>query len=745
MVTRTGLPDTPDIITPAQRVSAPVAQNMGAAWEMVAQFTDDINRRLEPALKEEGLKKAAKAAAKGDYRKRVLPMNAIDDGYNAGIESAYLAKTGMDVESIIAQAALEHPEGENGEGLALKLQDAKSAYLESVRPEYALAVGQKFDALAQRAVLQAEGTYRDVQTKGAFETLKTRRDQLIDQLTSVNSIESALASPDGDVERSPLAEFTAITDQMANNPAFAKFGYTAGSAADDYARLTSRIVANGYAESAVRMATDGNFSPTAVKNAYDALDAALKDPDLVMDERGRDATFGNARQVIQREVQYRRQLQAEVNRSLREARSAMKFELSDALQGAKEFVNFGGLLDDAALEQLAGAVEQYGGVAQRRQLREIGIMVGVQRQFAGLNMQEMQRATRQLTDRENLDPDSAIAAKAAKTYVERLAALSKRDPLFAYKTVSGKPAPELFDAAGNPTAAGVRARYNYAKEAADFLGTGRVQMFTPDEQEVLGRIADEGGPKMVTLGKFIVDAVGPDDAFQAVQELGNKEAFGVAAAGAAYASGQPTFAGRIAEGQALLRNPAYPKNAYKKEDRQAVFDREMRPYMKALSPETQMRIRKAADAAFESYMKDNPGDDERATYQAVLRQATGGRLRNGAVFGGLVVDKRQIPQDVPSWMRASKWDDVIGALRPQDFTKGSLTGSPPMAGGRELTAQQMKVAKMRPTGNGRYRFYIDDPYSDNPRYVVDAEGKPYELDLNRLRGSLRQRFPNDIE
>ncbi|WAC26343.1 hypothetical protein [Ancylobacter sp. SL191] len=131
--------------------------------------------------------------------------------------------------------------------------------------------------------------------------------------------------------------------------------------------------------------------------------------------------------------------------------------------------------------------------------------------------------------------------------------------------------------------------------------------------------------------------------------------------------------------------------------------------------------------------------DSRAVFERTLQEAAGATFdREGTQFGGVTerrvggflgVGGRTDRVLVPSNIRADRFGDVIGALEDGDFTLPNLT------------AEKVRAARLVAVAPGQYRVALGDPDSDDPRWIRDASGLDFILDLQALEPALRRRVP----
>lgn len=286
-------------------------------------------------------------------------------------------------------------------------------------------------------------------------------------------------------------------------------------------------------------------------------------------------------------------------------------------------------------------------------------------------------------------------------------------------------------------------RVAQARAVADTLSRDP-QFLRPEERERMKAIVDAGGDKALGLATAIVKGAGTD-ASKVLTEIGG-EAPLLAQAGSVLAEGGSLSLARDVMAAAQIRQIKGGKIAMP--DPQ-LFTAAVRDGFGAafnLQGADKQRIQAAASAATSARLDRNNIDpkssEAQALYKKTLQEAAGAVFVDGTQYGGVAAYKPgywssyQVP--VPSGVKADAFRDVIRSIRDEDLA--GLPVPPQTADGRPYRAQD--VAGAVPIAvRGGYRFAMGDPQSADPKYIRGADGRPFVLPFEQLRGELIQRVP----
>lgn len=154
-----------------------------------------------------------------------------------------------------------------------------------------------------------------------------------------------------------------------------------------------------------------------------------------------------------------------------------------------------------------------------------------------------------------------------------------------------------------------------------------------------------------------------------------------------------------------------------------------------------LRIEQAARAIAATRMRslaDNKGNEAKEIYRQAIDEAVGGQKIDGQIYGGMTRVKPgwwtsyHVP--APPDVRADRFMNVLQEIRDADLAAQPV---PPAAG---FKASQLHQAVPVPVAGG-YRFAMNGPNSEDPRWIPGADGKPFELKWELVKGTLRSRAP----
>jgi len=269
------------------------------------------------------------------------------------------------------------------------------------------------------------------------------------------------------------------------------------------------------------------------------------------------------------------------------------------------------------------------------------------------------------------------------------------------------------------------------------------RMLQIDEVKRLNRTIEMGGEKAVQTVEALVKGAGRD-APRLMREIGGS-APELSQAGLLMAAGRSQAARELLAGVAL-RN--VEGGAKMREVAQAEFGKAFTEIVGAAmvdNPQDQARIRQTAQTIAAYRLRnaaDMKGSAAMQVYRDSIQDALGRGTVGGEQFGGVARVKpgwwNSYPVVAPPDVRADRFQDVIGAIRDTDLISQPV---PPAAG---FNAQRLRQAVPVAVPGG-YRFALGDPASSDPRFVRGADGAPFVLRWDTVRGELRARVPGAFE
>jgi len=334
------------------------------------------------------------------------------------------------------------------------------------------------------------------------------------------------------------------------------------------------------------------------------------------------------------------------------------------------------------------------------------------------------------------------------------------DPV-AYGARTGLiPATELDLSTPEALARSLRARMPLAEEMGRHHGVP-VRYLQAVEQQALVAAMSEGGDRLIGLAGAIAAAAG-DRAPDIFRQIFDR-APGLAHMGALAAYGARTD---------VLRDAAYGIQLRRQEGS------DFRPRAAPTQAQRQEMVNEIIGTAFGGMERARDGAASLAdllyevraraaghatwqpdVYRQALRDAVGGSVGpDGHRYGGVVfhnpwmLSRGSNPIVIPPQVRADRWQDLIDALRPEDFAVADADGRivsdglPRGGGDRAIPLSAVRRGTLVPIGGG-FRFYVamGGPNGANPLWLAAPPGTGeqgrFVLDLDALLPRLRERRP----
>lgn len=269
------------------------------------------------------------------------------------------------------------------------------------------------------------------------------------------------------------------------------------------------------------------------------------------------------------------------------------------------------------------------------------------------------------------------------------------------------------------------------------------RMLQVEEVKRLNRVIEMGGEKAVETVQALVTGAGRD-APRLMKEMGGA-APELSQAGLLMASGRMQAARELLAGVALR---GVEGGAKVREVAQNEFGKAFTDIVGAAmvdNPQDQARIRQTA-MTIAMYRLRNASDMKGSAAQQIYRDSIQDALGRGTVdgvqFGGVAKVKpgwwSTYPVVAPPDVRADRFQDVIGAIRDTDLASQPVPPAPGFSAARLRQAVPVAVP-------GGYRFAMGDPSSNRPDFIRGADGAPFTLRWDSVRGDLRARVPGAFE
>ncbi|GLI25670.1 hypothetical protein GGQ86_000365 [Xanthobacter flavus] len=353
------------------------------------------------------------------------------------------------------------------------------------------------------------------------------------------------------------------------------------------------------------------------------------------------------------------------------------------------------------------------------------------------------------------DELAASRLAAGETLLKEMRTQLAADPLgWAERTGTAQPVPLDLNDPGT-----AQVRIAQAQEVARHYNVAPVYL-RPEDRAAISAAQAAGGQGMVATARAIVDGFG--DLAPRVFAEASKEAPLLARVGALASSGA---ASTLMEDVATtLGNRATPGHkapgwAEDKARHLAVAANEVYGSAFSASPSERETAETLARTAFETrvyrrgFVPKLDDTDTLKGFKQTLQEAAGASFdADGRQYGGVATRANAFQWHVGVWrmpwqgeekvlvppnMRADRFDRVVDAIRDEDLTRFG-----PVAGGKPLSADMVRLGHLVAVKPGQYLVAQGDPGGDDPQYVARADGRPYILDLDALEGALRSRVPS---
>lgn len=327
----------------------------------------------------------------------------------------------------------------------------------------------------------------------------------------------------------------------------------------------------------------------------------------------------------------------------------------------------------------------------------------------------------------------------------------KQDPLgWADRVGLVKVAP--LDFANAETAgATMKARLAQAEEIAAVYGQKPVYL-RPDEKRALSVAAAQGGEQMLAITSSIAAAAG-DRTPKVIAEVADQAPVVAFLAGHVNQAGPTAAARDAADGIALKKIDGVKSKA--------PTPNEARMAAEAVLGRTLSEMRSAEDAAiatanfiYETRAQRFGWDDfNEGEWAKGLNEALGQRKIDGVSWGGIAYQEtsgagaalwpawatpNRLPVILPPAVRSDALPDLLGAITTEDL----VASRPRYADGSTAPVSEVRRAKLKNAGDGRYWLALGDPEGEDPQWLLDTDGRKWVLDLNAMLPELGRRRPD---
>lgn len=263
----------------------------------------------------------------------------------------------------------------------------------------------------------------------------------------------------------------------------------------------------------------------------------------------------------------------------------------------------------------------------------------------------------------------------------------------------------------------------------------QVPVFRPGEKEALSA-AILRKPEMLPAFAMSVQEAFGNEAPRVLSEISEDGPIIAHAAGLSLASGDTSIANDVADTLANKREKVYTAKMPAQGDMSNFANGEIAGAMYA-DPRTQSALVQTASILFEQMANQHgfdatdlktEGSVARAAFSRAIDRAAGARTIGDKTFGGLAeVNGARII--VPSDMEKDQPARLLAGITPAQMEK-----LPPVDSSNEfkIPIEKIRQAKLVSVGDGLYRVALNDPLSDDPKYLRAAGGTFWTLNIRQL-------------
>lgn len=263
----------------------------------------------------------------------------------------------------------------------------------------------------------------------------------------------------------------------------------------------------------------------------------------------------------------------------------------------------------------------------------------------------------------------------------------------------------------------------------------QVPVFRPGEKEALSA-AILRKPEMLPAFAISIQQAFGNEAPRVLSEISEDGPIIAHAAGLSLASGDTSIANDVADTLANKREKVYTAKMPAQGDMSNFANGEIAGAMYA-DPRTQSAIVQTASILFEQMANQHgfdatdlktEGSIARAAFARAIDRAAGARTIGDKTFGGLAeVNGARII--VPADMEKERPARLLAGLSQAQMEK-----LPPIdvSNDFKIPIEKIRQAKLVSVGDGLYRVALNDPLSDDPKYLRGAGGTFWTLNIRQL-------------
>lgn len=349
------------------------------------------------------------------------------------------------------------------------------------------------------------------------------------------------------------------------------------------------------------------------------------------------------------------------------------------------------------------------------------------------------------------DPFRVQRLETAEKLLTTMRTELKQDPIgWADRVGLVKSAPLDFSSADTASAT-MKARLAQAEEIAAIYGQKPVYL-RPEETRALTIAAAQGGEPMLQITSAIAGAAG-ERTPRIIAEIAKDAPVVAMVAGLVSEAGATAAARDAADGIALAKTDGFKSLAPSHSNARLAAE----PVLgRALSevPAAETAAHEAANAIYEVRARRlGKSEFDETLWAKGLSEVLGQRSIDGVAYGGIAyqeisgagsvlwpdwVSPTRLPVILPPSVRSDALPDLLSAITTEDLAQNR----PRYGDGSTAPVSEVRRAKLKTAGNGRYFLSLGDPESDDPSWLLDAEGRRYVFDLNAMLPELRRRRPD---
>lgn len=344
--------------------------------------------------------------------------------------------------------------------------------------------------------------------------------------------------------------------------------------------------------------------------------------------------------------------------------------------------------------------------------------------------------TRQRSEGYKLDSGDVGTLDFSKKLLGEMRKGIKDDPLGWADKVGVVAVPPLSFESGDKFRASLTARMAQAEQIAAMYGQDAVFLRPEEKRHLIGAAAPGGGQLLDIISH--ISAASGSKAPQVLAEIAGQAPTLALIGGHVGVLGQTPVALDVADGiafkQAKDAKPVAPQPSAAKTQQ---WMQETVGSAFGGSLQNERAFVDAANAAYAVRLQRKGVAEDADLWKRTLRELMGERSRSGETYGGIATYQgRKVI--VPTDIKQDEFASIMRSIRVEDFGD-----DPPRHGSGIATQAELRGARLevRP-GNGGNSFYLNVGSEDAPQWLANKDGRPFVLDLAKLKPTLMQRRPD---